>query len=233
MRRFSRFLLQRSSVFSLSTLRANTTTTTPPPDSDRLAEYSIHHKSGGGQSVEAPEPGATHAKEVRRQTFRSDFELQEGVGMNAKESSLLNMWRTVPNDPSLSDTTTTTSPSATAAGGSSYPTRDPRAETFHDTRVADPAEPTDRKRRRLIYQSQYRGMVEMDLILGHFARCKLPSLARERLEEYDILLRQLDNDLFNWFVMREEAPEALRSMACFKALQDFVEEEREELLGYY
>lgn len=105
--------------------------------------------------------------------------------------------------------------------------------TFNDTRPIDPAEPTESKRRRLVYQSQYRGMVEMDLICGHFARCKLDSLTREELIEYDILLKQLDNDLFKWLVMGEEAPAELRDMRCFAALKKFVEDERTELLGHY
>lgn len=53
--------------------------------------------------------------------------------------------------------------------------------TFKDPRPIDPNEPIDIKRRRLMYQSRYRGMVEMDLVFGHFARCKLDSLDVEML----------------------------------------------------
>lgn len=106
-------------------------------------------------------------------------------------------------------------------------------DTFQDSRSVDPNEPTEVKRRRLHYQSQYRGMVEMDLICGHFARCKLESLSREMLMEYDVLLKQLDNELFKWLVMGETPPVEVSKMACFHAMKEFVEKEKSELLGHY
>lgn len=106
-------------------------------------------------------------------------------------------------------------------------------QTFQDSRPCDPNETTEVKRRRLLYQSQYRGMVEMDLIFGHFARCKLSQLPMAMLMEYDVLLKQLDNDLFKWLVMEEEAPEAIASLKCFEVLKTFVNEEKKELLECY
>lgn len=181
---------------------------------------------------------------------------------NKKEDVLLRMWREVPHDPSSSTAITSSSSSSSSSacfshtgqdkgkeeGTSSssissspsapvppHPTGAPPAgvDTFQDRRPTDPNESTEVKRRRLEFQSQYRGMVEMDLICGHFARCKLSNLSREMLMEYDILLKQLDNDLFKWLVMREAPPADIAKMPCFLALKNFVEEEKKELLGYY
>lgn len=68
-------------------------------------------------------------------------------------------------------------------------------------------------RRRLLYQSSYRGMHELDLILGAFARdCVVTadkpedSFAATRLDTraelmaYDEVLREFDNDLNHWLV---------------------------------
>ncbi|KEG12422.1 hypothetical protein DQ04_01731100 [Trypanosoma grayi] len=102
---------------------------------------------------------------------------------------------------------------------------------FRDTRPTPVNEPDDAKRRRLLYQSSYRGMVEMDIILGVFARQNLDTMTHAQLEEYDALLRQFDNDLFKWLVMGEAPPAAVAEMPTFAALQDFVQDEKLRLLG--
>lgn len=105
--------------------------------------------------------------------------------------------------------------------------------SFKDTRPVNPKETVEDRRKRLIFQSRYRGMVEMDLICGHFARVMLADLPDDQLLEYDTLLKQLDNDLFRWLVMRQEVPEEINNLKCFHTLREFVENRREELLGHY
>ncbi|RNF12765.1 hypothetical protein TraAM80_00120 [Trypanosoma rangeli] len=102
---------------------------------------------------------------------------------------------------------------------------------FRDTRPPLMNESDEAKRRRLIYQSAYRGMVEMDIILGVFSRKSLKEMPREQLDEYDMILRHFDDDLYKWVVMNEQPPAAVANMQTYKALQQFVEEERESLLG--
>ncbi|CCW61684.1 unnamed protein product [Phytomonas sp. EM1] len=106
-------------------------------------------------------------------------------------------------------------------------------DSFRDNRARSHEETVEHKRRRLIYQSQYRGMVEMDLIFGHFARCKVMTLPDELLDEYDILLRQLDNDLFQWLVMNLTPPDDVNRLKCFHELKKFLETEKKELLGSF
>eukprot|EP00758_Cryptobia_borreli_P003413 Tbor_TRINITY_DN3728_c0_g1::TRINITY_DN3728_c0_g1_i1::g.2424::m.2424/K18168/SDHAF2, SDH5; succinate dehydrogenase assembly factor 2 len=104
--------------------------------------------------------------------------------------------------------------------------------SFKDTRVlSTKEEPLPDLRRRLCYQSRYRGMVEMDLILGAFALNSLENFSREQLMQYDKLLRQLDNDLFKWLVLGNEAPVEIREgNAVWKALNLFIEENQDKLV---
>ncbi|EAN91469.1 hypothetical protein C3747_89g801c [Trypanosoma cruzi] len=102
---------------------------------------------------------------------------------------------------------------------------------FRDTRPTPQNEPDDAKRRRLIYQSAYRGMVEMDIILGAFSRHSLEGMPREQLDEYDTILRHFDSDLFKWLVMDEKPPASVACMSTYKVLQEFVKGGRERLLG--
>jgi antitoxin CptB len=53
-------------------------------------------------------------------------------------------------------------------------------------------------RKRLIYQSRYRGRLESDLFFGRFADAHLPRLHHSELERYEALLRENDHDLFAW-----------------------------------
>jgi antitoxin CptB len=54
------------------------------------------------------------------------------------------------------------------------------------------------RRKRLIYQSRYRGCLESDVFFGRFADAHLHQLDRPQLERYEALLRENDHDLFAW-----------------------------------
>ena len=47
------------------------------------------------------------------------------------------------------------------------------------------AEPTETLRKRLVYESRKRGILEMDLILGTFAKTRLEGMQDHELREYD------------------------------------------------
>lgn len=104
--------------------------------------------------------------------------------------------------------------------------------SFKDVRPPPPNETDASMRRRLTYQSRYRGMVEMDIIFGSFAKAKLQELSAAALSEYDTLLRQYDNDLFNWLVMGKAPPSDIASLEAWSALETFVKQNRKELLGH-
>ncbi|ORC90965.1 uncharacterized protein TM35_000073890 [Trypanosoma theileri] len=112
------------------------------------------------------------------------------------------------------------------------PAAEKNHQHFRDVRPPPPDESTEAKRRRLLYQSDYRGMTEMDIVLGLFARQHVQHMSREQLEEYDAFLRHFDNDMFKWLVMGEAPPAAVAEMEVFKKLQEFVKKEQQQLLGH-
>jgi len=62
----------------------------------------------------------------------------------------------------------------------------------------------DKLRKRLLYQSQHRGMREMDLVLGGYAEKNVNSLTHQELEQFEALLDFPDQHLYGWFF--EQAP---------------------------
>jgi antitoxin CptB len=67
-------------------------------------------------------------------------------------------------------------------------------------------EPTAIRRKRLLYQSRYRGQLESDLLLGRFAGAHLAGLDRAQLDRYEALLAESDQDLLAWISGREPVP---------------------------
>ncbi len=69
----------------------------------------------------------------------------------------------------------------------------------------------EKKRKRLILRSGYRGMKEMDLIMGSFAGAHVSGFSDAQLDVYDALLTQNDPDLYGWITGKEEPPEDVKS----------------------
>lgn len=82
-------------------------------------------------------------------------------------------------------------------------------------------EPLDNKRRRLIFRSDHRGIKEMDVIMGRFAKVHVPNFTEDELAEYDALLCNNDPDLYNWITQKEPAPDEIASMGVFAKLLAF------------
>ncbi len=62
-------------------------------------------------------------------------------------------------------------------------------------------------RKRLIYQSWYRGTKETDLLLGPFAKETLDQMGEKQLTAYEQFLNETDTDIYNWITGKEPAPE--------------------------
>ncbi|MGR3467175.1 MAG: succinate dehydrogenase assembly factor 2 [Shimia sp.] len=60
------------------------------------------------------------------------------------------------------------------------------------------SEDRDIRERRLYMRSIRRGIKEMDIILGGFARTELGGLSDAELATYDRLLAENDHDLYAW-----------------------------------
>ncbi|CAG2174466.1 unnamed protein product [Oppiella nova] len=69
------------------------------------------------------------------------------------------------------------------------------------------------KRKRLLYQSRKRGILENDLILGTFAHKYLNQFSDKQLEMYDSIINMPSNDweLYYWSVGRKEVPKHMHN----------------------
>ena len=56
----------------------------------------------------------------------------------------------------------------------------------------------EKRVKRLIYQSFYRGCKETDIILGKFAKKYLYQLDDSEVDIFEKLLEENDNDIFSW-----------------------------------
>jgi antitoxin CptB len=65
---------------------------------------------------------------------------------------------------------------------------------------------TDIRRKRLLFQSIYRGTKEADYLVGGFARAHLNGLSVGQLDRYERLLDEQDTDIVAWMTGREAAP---------------------------
>jgi antitoxin CptB len=63
------------------------------------------------------------------------------------------------------------------------------------------------RRKRLLYQSRYRGCLESDLLFGSFAARHLAALSRLQLDRYEALLEESDHDLFAWISGQQPVPD--------------------------
>ena len=72
--------------------------------------------------------------------------------------------------------------------------------------VSDDETHLENRRKRLLYQSVYRGNKENDIILGRFARAHLGGFGADELDQYEKLLANADNDIFDWLSGRASVP---------------------------
>jgi antitoxin CptB len=76
------------------------------------------------------------------------------------------------------------------------------------------------RRKRLLYQSRYRGHLEGDLLFGGFADRHLAALTAAQLDRYEALLHESDRDLFAWISGQQPVPER-HDHDVFRLLQVF------------
>ncbi|GIL00380.1 MAG: hypothetical protein BroJett030_02790 [Alphaproteobacteria bacterium] len=64
----------------------------------------------------------------------------------------------------------------------------------------------NRRRKRLLYRANHRGIKEMDIILGDFARLRLATLSEAELDQFEALLEESDRELLAWFTGERVVP---------------------------
>ncbi|KAJ2147457.1 Succinate dehydrogenase assembly factor 2 mitochondrial [Coemansia sp. RSA 678] len=81
-------------------------------------------------------------------------------------------------------------------------------------------EDTHTMRRRLLYQMRKRGILETDLLLSTFASQHLPTLSRDEMSDLDVLLSNIDWDIFYWATNKTQAPKEVSDMPVFQKLKE-------------
>jgi antitoxin CptB len=66
-------------------------------------------------------------------------------------------------------------------------------------------------RKRLAWRASRRGIKEMDIVVGGFADARLPTMTRQELITFEVLLEIPDQQLLSWVTGQEEVPQELRS----------------------
>ena len=69
-----------------------------------------------------------------------------------------------------------------------------------------------KKIKRLIMQSNRRGMKENDLILGGFVKNHINNLSEKNLNDYESLLLENDQDLYLWLSKTKNPPKHFESI---------------------
>ena len=78
----------------------------------------------------------------------------------------------------------------------------------------------ENRRRRAIFRAEHRGMQEMDIILGQYAKERVPFMGESDLVEFERLMEILDRDLFKWFTGEGPVPED-QDTPLFRAICEF------------
>ncbi|OIP83526.1 MAG: succinate dehydrogenase assembly factor 2 [Rhodobacterales bacterium CG2_30_65_12] len=66
--------------------------------------------------------------------------------------------------------------------------------------------------KRLKMRSARRGIKEMDLILGHYAKARLDAMDGPALDAYERLLDENDHDLYQWVTGQVPPPPAFAGL---------------------
>ena len=62
------------------------------------------------------------------------------------------------------------------------------------------------RRKRLIYQANYRGFKEADLLLGGFAKTYMDTMTADEVTQFEDLLTAKDHDIYDWVTGRLPVP---------------------------
>lgn len=86
--------------------------------------------------------------------------------------------------------------------------------------MTSPSETLEIRRKRLLWRASHRGMREMDVLLGGFAKARIDRLSDTELDELETIIGLPDQDLMGW-ILGEQAVPQLQATATLKALLSF------------
>jgi antitoxin CptB len=90
----------------------------------------------------------------------------------------------------------------------------------HKRGFMTPSDPLEVRRKRLMFRSSYRGMKELDLVIGAFAREYLNAFDAEAMRQYEAILDVPDSDLLDWLVGKTPVPAGMNT-EVMKKLMNF------------
>jgi len=64
----------------------------------------------------------------------------------------------------------------------------------------------DARRKRLVWRASHRGIKEMDLILGGFARARIAHMGESELAELEAIIELPDQELLSWATKTASVP---------------------------
>ncbi len=81
-------------------------------------------------------------------------------------------------------------------------------------------DPLEVRRKRLMFRANYRGMKELDLVIGAFSEAFVPSFDADSLREFEAILDVPDSDLLDWLTLKSEVPAAMNT-SVMQTLMNF------------
>ena len=69
-----------------------------------------------------------------------------------------------------------------------------------------PAEPIELRRKRLLWRACHRGIREMDLLMGGFAKSRLQHMTESQLNDFEALIELPDQELLTWITGEATVP---------------------------
>lgn len=80
----------------------------------------------------------------------------------------------------------------------------------------------EKRLKKLLYRSWYRGCKETDKIVGGYAKKYIENFSDKELDELEEILEQNDNDIYDWLSNKKPTPENMNNNSVFSKLRSFV-----------
>ena len=86
--------------------------------------------------------------------------------------------------------------------------------------IADSNEIDAKRRRKLLYRANHRGMKELDLILGGYVRQHIDGFSNTELDELERIIIIPDSDLLDWITRKIPVPNKFKSRLLSRILAE-------------
>jgi antitoxin CptB len=77
--------------------------------------------------------------------------------------------------------------------------------------MTKPDDDLDVRRRRALWRAGHRGMRELDLVLGAYARAHVGGMDGDAIAHFELILAAADTDLFDWVMGTAPVPARYQS----------------------